>query len=117
MPRYLALYTPPAGAPVGPPSAEHIAQMGRHVNEAMQAGKLIATGGLRRRDADAACVRLEDGRFSVDLKPQADWMRASGWAILQASSKEQVIEDVKQFLQFVGGGTSEVIEIFEPPAQ
>ncbi len=114
MPRYLALYTPLAGTPSTPPSAEHMAEMGKYMTASMQAGKLVSTGGLKRRDTDAASVRLEGGNYSVDQKPQAEWMRANGWASLQAPNKEQVIEDVKEFLQMVGGGTSEVIEIFDP---
>jgi hypothetical protein len=114
MPRYLALYTSPPGTPSTPPSAEHMAQMGRYMTESMQAGKLVSTGGVKKRETDAVSVRLEGGKYSVDLKPQAEWMRASGWAILQAPNKEQVIEDVKEFLQMVGGGVSEVIELFDP---
>jgi hypothetical protein len=116
MPRYLALYTPLSGAPSAPPSPEHMAEMGKYMTESIQAGKLVSTGGVKKRETDAASVRLEGGNFSVDQKPQAEWMRASGWAILQAPNKAQVIEDVKQFLQMAGGGTSEVIEIFEPGA-
>ena len=114
MPRYLALYTPPPGTPTGPPSAEHMAEMGKYMTESIQAGKLVSTGGVKKRDTDAAVVRLEGGKYAVDLKPQVEWMRAAGWAILQAPTKEQVIEDVKEFLQMAGGGTSEVIEIFDP---
>jgi len=114
MPRYLALYTSPPGTPSGPPSAEHMAEMGKYMTKSMQAGKLISTGGVKKRDTDAVAVHLKDGAFSVDPKPQAQWMLASGWAILQAPTKEQVIEDVKEFLQMVGGGTSEVIELFDP---
>ena len=115
MPRYLALYTSPPGALSAPPSAEHMEAMGRYMTESMQAGKLISTGGIKKRETDAVSVRLEGETFAVDLKPQAEWMRASGWAILQAPSKEQVIEDVKDFLKMVGGGTSEVIEIMGAP--
>ena len=114
MPRYLALYTAPPGAPSGPPSAEHMAEMGKYMTESMAAGKLISTGGVKRRDTDAVSVNLKDGKFSIDQQPQAQWMLASVWAILQAPSKEQVIEDVKDFLRMVGGGTSELIELFDP---
>ena len=116
MPRYLALYTPPPGAPQGPPSAEHMAEMGKYMTASMQAGKLISTGGVKKRETDAVSVRLDGGTFSVDPQPQVEWMRAAGWAILQAPNKAQVIEDVKEFLQMAGGGTSEVIEIFDPSA-
>lgn len=115
MPRYLALYFSPPGANQGPPDPEHMARMGAYMTASIEAGKLISTGGVKRRDTDAVSVRLEADRFSVDEKPQAEWMLASGWAILQAPDKAQLIEDVKEFLQMAGGGVSEVIELFEPP--
>ncbi len=117
MPRYLALYMAPAGATAAPPDAEHMAKMGQYMTQSIQTGKLISTGGVKPRDSDAVSVRLEGDHFSVDEKPRAEWMLASGWAILQAPDKAQLIEDVKEFLSMAGGGVSEVIELFEPPAQ
>lgn len=115
MPRYLALYTPSPGARTGPPDSEHMAQMEAMMEEQVRAGKLIMTGSLRTRANHAAAVRLENGEFTVDEKPQAQWMLANGWAILQDDSREAVIEGVKHFLTMVGGGTSELIEINAGP--
>lgn len=117
MPRYLALYFSPPGVNQGPPDPEHMAKMGQYMTDSMKAGKLVSTGGVKRRDTDAVIIALQAEQFSLDEKPQAEWMRASGWAILQAPNKAQVIEDVKEFLQMAGGGRSEVIELFEPPSQ
>lgn len=114
MPRYLSLFIP-ARPPSGPPSPEHMAEMGRLMDEQMKAGKLIMTGGLKKRDGDGFIVRSEAGHFSVDDKPLSEWMLAGGWAILQAQSRADVIEDVKMFLNVVGAdGRCEVIELFEP---
>jgi len=115
MPRYLALYTPPPGANQAPPDPEHMARMGKMMEEQIRAGKLVMTGSLKRRDSDAVAVHLRDGEFTIDEKPQAQWMLANGWAILQDDSREAVIEGVKHFLAVVGGGTSELIEINAGP--
>lgn len=116
MPRYLTLFTPLAGADQGPPDAAHMQEMQRRIDEQIRLGKLIATGALRTREAHAFAVhRDESGAFHIDEQPRADWMKANGFAILQEDDKAQAIESVKAFLAQVGGGVSEVIELFEPP--
>lgn len=114
MPRYLSIHfaTQPMS---GPPSAEHMAQMGKMVDEQMKAGRLIMTGALKKRDGDGFNVSLEGGKYSVDEKPTADWMLGGGWAILQADNRAGVIDDVKKFLDVVGGGRCEVMELFQMP--
>lgn len=115
MPRYLSLYTP-AAPMAGPPSAEHMAQMGNLMDEQMKAGKLIATGALRQRDRDGFIVLQENGHHRVNDKPTADWMLAGGWAITQADNRADAIEDIKNFLRVAGDGRCEAIELFEPPS-
>jgi hypothetical protein len=110
MPRYLSIHF--ASQPMsGPPSAAHMAEMGRIIDTQMKAGKLIMTGALKRRDGDGFVVTLE----GVDEKPNSDWMLGGGWAVLQADTRAAVVEDVRKFLDVVGGGRCEVIELFEPP--
>ncbi len=114
MPRYLSIHF--ATTPMsGPPSAEHMAQMGKLMEDFTRSGKLIATGALKKRDGDGFNVTLEDGKLSVDDKPTSDWMLGGGWAILQADNRPAVIEDVRAFLEVVGGGRCEVMELFQPP--
>ena len=114
MPRYLSLFTN-STPPSGPPSAEHMAAMGKLIEQQMKAGKLVTTGGLKKRSSDAFIVRKEADHFSIDHKPTADWMLAGGWAIVQGETREVVIEDLKLFLNLVGDGRCEVIEIFGGP--
>lgn len=118
MPRYLALYTPLPGANQGPPDAAHMEEMGRYMTEQMQAGTLVVTGGLRTREAHAFAVHLDKaGAATIDDTPRAEWMRGSGFAVLQYETREEVIEGVKTFLKMVGGGTSEVIELMGGPPE
>lgn len=114
MPRYLSLYKP-AQPMSGPPSTEHMAQMGTYMDAQIKAGKLIATGALKRRDGDGFIVTLEDGTLGVDEKPSCDWMLAGGWAILQAEDRADVIKDSQAFMRLAGDGRCELIELFEPP--
>ncbi len=114
MPRYLSLFansTPPSG----PPSAEHMAEMGKLMEKQMKAGKLVATGGLKKRSTDAFVVHKKGDAFTIDEKPTAEWMLAGGWAVVQGETREEVIEDLKLFLNVVGDGRCEVIEIFGGP--
>lgn len=108
--RYLSLYVP-AKAFSGPPSPELMQEMGKLVDEMKKSGKLIATGGLKKRETDGLVVTLKDGKYSVEAGPDCDWMRGNGFAILDADSREDVIEQAKRFLKTAGEGRSELIEI------
>jgi hypothetical protein len=114
MPRYLSLYTP-AGPMAGPPSAEHMAEMGRFMDESIKAGKLIMTGALKKRDGDGFIVTQVGATCTLDETPKCDWMLAGGWAILQAKDRAEVVEDIKKFMRVAGDGRCEAIELFEPP--
>jgi hypothetical protein len=84
--------------------------MGAAVEQSKKQGKLIATGGLKKRDTDGFVVRRSGDTYSV-ANGGAAWAAAGGWAIIDAPSREQAIEDVKAFLSMAGDGVSEAIEI------
>ena len=111
MPRYLALYTPDKAAQ---PTPEHMQQMGEMMQRQMQAGKLISTGGLKKRDTYGLRISRRAGKTIVE-EGGAPWAAASGWAILQANSRDDLIADIEEFLSFAGDGVSEIIELSEPP--
>ena len=93
--------------------------MGTFMEEATRAGVLLETGGLTP-SAQGVTVRYADGTFTVTDGPYAEGKELiGGWALLQASSKAEVIEWTKRFLRIAGGGESRVRQIpegFEPPA-
>ena len=107
--RFLCLFT---GVDPGPPSPEHMERMGAYMDKSKAAGKLIATGGLKKRDADGFVVHRKGDQYTV-TNGGAAWAGASGWAILEAPSREEAIEDIKTFLGLAGDRVSEVIEIFQ----
>lgn len=112
---FLSLYTP-AALPSAPPSPEHIAEMGRLMQEMAEAGVLLTTGGIKSRDTGMKISRRQD-RFSVEHGPVAgsSLMPAAGYALLRARSRDELAQHIRKFLQLAGDGTCEIIEVMEPP--
>ena len=108
--RFLCLYT---ADQLSQPSPEHMAEMGKYVEQQFKAGKLLDTGGLKRRDKDGFTVRRKGSGYTV-TSSGAPWAAATGWAIIQAPTREQAIADIEQFLSLAGDGVSEVIQISDP---
>jgi len=107
--RYLSIYRPESGVEGGMPSPEHMAAMGRLIEEWTAKGKLISTEPLTPRD-QCARVRLgEDGQFSVS----DETVRAGGFAFLNAHSRAEAVELCKSFLKGAGPGTCEIRQILE----
>jgi hypothetical protein len=106
--RYLSIYRPESGVEGGMPSAEHMAAMGRLIEEWTAKGKLISTEPLTPRDR-CARVRFDGEGFQVS----DETVRAGGFAFLNASSKEEAVELCKSFLKVAGPGTCELRQILE----
>jgi hypothetical protein len=106
--RYLSIYRPESGVEGGTPSQEHMAAMGRLVEEWTAKGKLISTEPLTPRDR-CARVRLADGQFTVS----DETVRAGGFAFLNAESRDEAVELCKAFLKVAGPGSCEIRQILE----
>jgi hypothetical protein len=112
--RFLSLYK--SGKPEGPPTQQEMDAMGELIEGAMKAGWLIATEGCLPSSAGAR-VRLSGGKFLVTDGPFAETKELiGGFAIIQANSKQEAIELVKDFLQVAGGGETEIRQLYEAPA-
>ena len=111
--RFIAIYRP--GKSVSqPPSAKEMEEMGKFINEAVAAGVLLATEGFGPSTKADARVRLTDGRFSVTDGPFTETKEViGGFALMQVSSREEMLEWTKRFLSIVGGGESEVRRLFD----
>ncbi len=109
--RFLSIYkTAERGVP---PSAEEMARMTRLVEEGMKAGYLLAVEGCLP-SAMGARVRQSQGTVSVTDGPFAEAKElVGGLAILQANSKAEAIELVRQFLMAAGDGECEVRQLYE----
>lgn len=109
--QFLALFTADV---LAPPTPEKMQEMGVLMDKQKKGGKLIATGGLKNRAANGLRIRNKGGAISVE-NGGAPWAGATGWALLQAETREELIADVTEFLKFAGDGVSEIIEISTAP--
>ena len=95
--KFLGIYRP--AAPEGtPPPQEHMAEMGKLIDEMTQAGVLLATEGCLP-SSKGARVRFDPSgsRRSVTDGPFPETKELiAGYAILQVRSKEEAIEWVKR---------------------
>ena len=65
-----------------------------------------------------ARVRQTKGQFAVTDGPFTEAKEVvSGLAIIQASSREEAIEHVKEFMKVAGDGECELRQLWEMPAQ
>jgi hypothetical protein len=111
--RFLSIYkTVETNAP---PSAEHMARMGKLIEESAKNGTLIATEGCLP-SSRGALVRLSGGKVTVTDGPFSEAKEVvGGFALLEANSKEHAIQMAKEFLQIAGDGECEIREVFTAP--
>jgi hypothetical protein len=109
--RFLSVYkTAERGAP---PTQEEMDKMGKLIEEGMKAGSLLAVEGCLP-SATGARVRLSNGKLAVTDGPFSEAKELiGGLAILQAKSKQEAIELVKQFLNVAGDGECELRQLYE----
>jgi len=108
--RFLSIYKSPERN--APPSQEEMERMGRYVEESIKAGELISTEGCLP-SALGARVRHANGKVSVTDGPFTEAKEVvGGFAILEASSKEEAIRLAKEFLKVAGDGECELRQIF-----
>jgi hypothetical protein len=111
--RFLSIYkTKETGVP---PSPEHIAAMGKLIDEMMKSGVLIGTEGCLP-SAQGARIRITNGNFTVTDGPFTETKElVGGFALLEVKSKEEAIEATKTFLKVVGEGECEIRQLYEAP--
>ena len=113
--RYFSIYKPDPKNVATPPTPEFIAEMGKLIQEYTQSGALLATEGFHP-SADDVRVRLSGGEFSVTDGPFTEAKELiGGFALMQAKSKQEMIQLTKRFLQVAGGGECEIHELMEAP--
>ncbi len=110
--KFLCLYKPakPEGTP---PTEQEMAEMGKLIETSMKSGTLLATEGCLP-SAKGARIRLSQGKFTVIDGPFTESKElVAGFALIQAKSKEEAIEYIKDFLKVAGDGETEIRQIFE----
>jgi|SRR5271154_5290401 len=108
--RFLCFYK--SGKLECPPTQQEAIEMGKLIEEATNAGWLLSSEGCMP-SAMGARVRLTGDKFVVTDGPFAETKELiGGFAIIQASSKEEAIKHIKQFLKVAGGGESEIRQLY-----
>jgi hypothetical protein len=96
-----------------PPSVEEMTVMGKLIEEGMKAGTLVATEGCLPTNLGARVRRSGDKLTVIDGPFTEAKEVVGGLAILQANSKEEAIQMVKDFLKVAGDGECELRQLFE----
>jgi hypothetical protein len=113
--KFLSVYKCPERS--SGPTQEEMTRMGKLIEDGMKAGSLLAVEGCMP-SATGARVRLSNGKVSVTDGPFTESKEViGGLAVLQAKSKEEAIEYVKQFLHVAGDGECELRQLYEAPQQ
>src|SRR5262245_1881527 len=98
-----------------PPSVEEMTRMGKLIEEGMKAGYLVAVEGCMPSSTGAR-VRLSNGNVTVKDGPFTESKEViGGLAIIQADSKEEAVQRVKDFLHVAGDGECELRQLYEAP--
>ncbi len=113
--RFISVFTHNSGNRL--PTEAEMASMGKLIREGMEAGWLIecegvtfGTNGFRVHKAASGEVTVTDGPFAETNEV------LGGYALLNASSKEEAAQYTRRFLENVVEGTWETYQLFEMPA-
>jgi hypothetical protein len=95
-----------------PPTQKLMEEMGKFIQEAVQAGVLVTTGALQ---PTGTRLRRSDGKFTVTDGPFIELKELmGGWAVLKVGSLEEAVEWCKRFRDIIGDGESEIVRVFGP---
>ena len=90
--------------PTEPPPPELYEEMGKFVEEAVNAGVVVATGGLAPT-SEGARISLKDGEFTVVDGPFTEAKElVGGWALMECRDMEEALVWTKRFLSVLGEG-------------
>jgi hypothetical protein len=110
--RFLGYTLADESTPLPPPSPELMEKMGKFVEEATNAGVIVATGGIAPT-AMGAKITLKDGEFTVVDGPFTEAKElVGGWALLECRDKDDAIEWSKRFVSVLGEGEVRIRPVF-----
>ncbi len=99
------------------PTEAEMASMGKLIGEGMKAGWLIECEGVHFGTTGVRVHKGAGGELTVTDGPFTETKEVlGGYALLNAASKEEVVEHTRRFLENVGQGTWEIYQLFEMPA-
>jgi len=99
-----------------PPTETEMATMGKLIEEGMKAGWLIATEGVSFGATAVRVHKSTGGNVTVTDGPFAETKEViGGYALLRATSRDEVVVLTRRFLDAVGQGTCEIHQLYEMP--
>ena len=110
--KFLSIYK--SNKPVGvPPTQKEMEEMGKYVEKMLKSGVVLATEGCLP-SALGAKLRLSKGKFTVTDGPFTEAKEiVGGFAVMQANSKAEMIEHVKDFMKLAGDGECEIRQVYD----
>ncbi len=107
--QFFVYFTISEGQKMNPPTPEGMAKMSKFMEDAFNAGTIVATGRLPR---ETTHVRLEDGEFSVSDGPFIEGKDIiPGFTVISVDSKQEAIEWVKSMRECMGNGTLRMAQL------
>lgn len=113
--RFITIFRNDPNRNAPPPSdgemALHREEMGREIEKAIAAGAMVSTGGIGLRETTGGRIHNRGGTITVEAPPRGDggWMAAGGFGIVNADSREALIESLSQQILKMGEGSVEFI--------
>ncbi|HJR71356.1 MAG TPA: YciI family protein [Gammaproteobacteria bacterium] len=99
------------------PTQAEMAAMGKLIEDAMKEGWLLSTEGVSFAAAGVRVHKSARGKVTVTDGPFTEAKEViGGYALLQASSKEEIVKHTQRFLEVAGQGTCEIYPLYEVPA-
>jgi hypothetical protein len=98
------------------PTEAEMAAMGKLIEDAMKEGWLLSTEGVSFKSQGVRVHKSVQGKISVTDGPFTETKEViGGYALLKASSMEEIVKHTKRFLEVAGQGTCEIYPLFEMP--
>ena len=111
--RVLALWYPEGD--IGAPTQEKMQRMGAFIEEAVNAGVLLDTGGWNP-DAPATVISRRKGTVTVKDGPYTEAKEViGGYAVMRFDSHEDLVDWSTRFVKIAGDGRSVVRPIADQP--
>lgn len=111
--KFLMTYQQQPDSP--PPTEQQMAAIGALTQKHMASGVILMTGGLVR-PSRGIHLRSEGGKVSVTDGPFAETKELiDGFALVEASSREEAIARATEFMSIAGDGTGEILQVFDGP--
>ena len=96
-----------------PPTPDMIERMGAFIEEATQAGILLAADGIQPSSTGKR-ITLENGKATVRDGPFTESKELiAGYGIYEVKDMDEAVKWTRKFLDVLGGGECEIRPIFE----